>query len=214
MKRTLSLILAGTLSLILAGWALSQVPASLVKSGIIIGKSAAQSSSFNLVEEHTASNSANLPFTTGITATYDDYQLRCLNLVPASNGDSLFFQMSTNGGSSYDSSAIYDLIYFNEPPGTGGENTSQTGMGWVGNVSTNGNYGVVGSWRFIAPLSTSLYKYVSAENLTVFSSSTSALANGFYTGIYRNTAAVNAFQVYFQSGNITSGTCRLYGYSH
>ena len=44
MKRWISLILAGTCSLILAGWALSQVPAALVRSGIVIGQTAAQSS--------------------------------------------------------------------------------------------------------------------------------------------------------------------------
>jgi hypothetical protein len=44
MKRLVSIILAGTCSLILAGWALSQVPAALVRSGIVIGQTAAQSS--------------------------------------------------------------------------------------------------------------------------------------------------------------------------
>jgi hypothetical protein len=44
MKKLLSLIVAGTISLVLAGWALSQAPASLVRSGIIIGTAGAQSS--------------------------------------------------------------------------------------------------------------------------------------------------------------------------
>jgi hypothetical protein len=44
MKRWISIVLAGTLSLILAGWALSQVPAALVKSGLVIGSSVAQGS--------------------------------------------------------------------------------------------------------------------------------------------------------------------------
>ena len=44
MKRWISLIFAGTFTLILAGWALSQVPAALVRSGIVIGQTTAQSS--------------------------------------------------------------------------------------------------------------------------------------------------------------------------
>lgn len=45
MKKLLSLVFAGTLSLVLAGWALSQVPAALVRSRFVIGNSSAQSSS-------------------------------------------------------------------------------------------------------------------------------------------------------------------------
>lgn len=41
MKRLLSIILAGTLISFLATWGLSQVPASLVKSGLILGNSGA-----------------------------------------------------------------------------------------------------------------------------------------------------------------------------
>jgi hypothetical protein len=44
MKKLLSLIFAGSISLFLAGWALSQVPASLVRSGIVIGTASGQGS--------------------------------------------------------------------------------------------------------------------------------------------------------------------------
>jgi hypothetical protein len=167
-----------------------------------------------LVEEHTAASSSTLNFTTGITSTYDDYDFRCTNLVPSTNNVSFFIRVSTNGGSTYDSSAIYDLNFVNAQNGTitGGQNTNQTGFGFVGGVSTTANYSLSCVVRLSNPLSASLYKMVNA-NCNYFNTSGNLYMN-FDTAFYKSTTAVNAFQAFFDSGTISSGVCRLYGLSH
>src|SRR5271165_3582301 len=103
MKRSLSLIGCGIAIAFCAALALSQVPAGFLKSGLIFGNAGAQGSgSFVLVEEHTAASSAALNFTTCLTATYDDYDIEFVSLLPASGSNDVMLQVSTNGGSTYD----------------------------------------------------------------------------------------------------------------
>jgi hypothetical protein len=169
-----------------------------------------------LVEQHTASASTALQFTTGITSSYDDYELRCQNLIPTTNGDNFEIRMSTNGGSSYDSSSIYDVLYTNIASGsvTPGLNTNQSAGGFLGNISNNANYGVSLVLHLTNPGGSTGYKYYSTEHATYYNSSTSTIYQGVYSGDYRNSTAVNAFEVIPNTNGTNtwaSGTCRLYG---
>jgi len=63
------------------------------------------------------------------------------------------------------------------------------------------------------PLSASNYKFVTGTGVGHYS------GNSFryvFTvgGVYRNTTAVNAFRLIMSSGNIASGTVRVYGVAH
>lgn len=166
------------------------------------------------VESHIASSSAALQFTTGITSAYSDYELRCQDLIPSGSGPSFFIQMSTNGGSSYDSSAIYDLAYENifSVSVTAGAQANQTALGIVGAISNSANYGLNVDARLVSPLSTALYKKVFGN--IDFLSTTNLYMNRF-NGVYKSTTAVNAIQVYFDSSDtIVSGVCTLYGWAN
>ena len=61
-----------------------------------------------LLEEHTASSSASLAFTSWYSASYDEYMIEFVNVIPATNNVGLAVNFSVNGGSSYDTSTIYD----------------------------------------------------------------------------------------------------------
>ncbi len=63
------------------------------------------------LEEHAASASASLVFTTCITSAYDTYVIELRNILPATDGASLLMRVSTDGGSTYDSSGIYDTAF-------------------------------------------------------------------------------------------------------
>jgi hypothetical protein len=54
-----------------------------------------------LLSTQTASASANISFTTGIDSTYDEYIFKFINMHPATDGTPLLFNLSTDGGSSY-----------------------------------------------------------------------------------------------------------------
>jgi hypothetical protein len=165
-----------------------------------------------LLEQHTASSSASLDFTSSISGTYDDYLIRVVNIVPATNGANLAMRLSTNGGSSYDSSAIYDWggVYGY----TGGSGalgaTNQTSWPLSGASSNSANYGIIGTLNLIDPARTSGYKLARMER-GFFDSGVSALLWNGANYAYRSATAVNAFQFFMSSGNITSGVIRVYG---
>src|SRR6056300_919074 len=54
-----------------------------------------------LISEQTASSSASVSFTSGIDSTYPIYKFEFINIHPATDGSLFRFNMSTDGGSSY-----------------------------------------------------------------------------------------------------------------
>jgi hypothetical protein len=54
-----------------------------------------------LLSTQTASASANISFTTGIDSTYDEYIFKFINIHPATDSVQFQFNLSTDGGSSY-----------------------------------------------------------------------------------------------------------------
>lgn len=166
------------------------------------------------VEVHTASSSAALNFTTGITSTYDDYELRIVGLVPATDAGTLLIQCSTDGGSTYDTGSNY---YYHGRQ----VDESATGTDISGSGLTTGIKPVAGAWgngtglhisgflQLIAPLSASLYKHF-VGSITLGGSNGHWYEISF-GGVYKSQTAVNAFRLIAASGNIASGVVRLYG---
>lgn len=205
LKYWLSLLAAGTLAVVLA-----QVPATIINSGFIPGGASAQTSSgFVLVEEHTASSSAALNFTTCISSTYDTYQIEFVQLIPATNGANLTLQVSTDGGSTYDSGAHYDWLR------NTADNSSAAQAGANGDskilfapvVDTTSNWNVSGFLKFYSPGGSAFKSFVGQTN---------SLAGGDFilnslAGRYAQTTAFNAFRLIASSGNLASGDARCYG---
>lgn len=166
-----------------------------------------------LIQSQTASSSATIDFTSGVTG-YVYYELECLGVLPTT--DNVDFQMlySTNGGSTWTGGTSY--IYF----GQSNNSSSSSFNGYVsagtsqfvispGN-SNNANYAFYG----IAVLYgfTNLSKQVT----WTFTSTTSALntQQAIGAGSFTVTGSnVNAVRVLFSSGNIAVGTFRLFGIS-
>ncbi len=167
------------------------------------------SGSLVLLEQHTASSSASLDFTACITGTYDEYMIEAVNVIPASAAASLQLRMSTDGGSSYDSGNNYGwgtLEWSSSGSGTSG--TSPTsGIVIARNLATTANYSVNGSWKLMNP-GGALYKQVIGAASVLTGSN---IEGQHSSGVYRSTTAVNAFQALMSSGNISSGTIRVYG---
>lgn len=178
-------------------------------------QASAASGGLVLLEQHTASTSSELDFTTAITSTYDEYLIELVSMVPATNASQLGLQLSTNGGSSYDGSLIYDhaelSAWINSTGGGGTASASYLPMcGTTSSTASNG--GASGSVRLFSPGSSSAYKSFVGTTMWWDTGSTSATVR-MLSGIYRSTTATNAFRVFFTSSNITSGTVRVYGVS-
>lgn len=164
-----------------------------------------------LLEEHTASDSPNLQFTDWYSSDYDTYQIEIVNLVPATNNDTLNLNLSTNGGESYDTGTNYDNAYAYAYPGSGadgGGSTGNTSFGF-GNIANTTGWSFNASFKMYGPGSgafTLLNGQVVYNNAAI-----SNILMQLIGMCYANAAAVNAFQFAFAGGNIVSGTVRIYG---
>lgn len=165
-----------------------------------------------LIEQHTAAASASLDFAASISATYDEYLIEFVNIIPATNAVNLRMRMSTDGGATYDSGANYSFVVsglnrfgLGQVGADSGQNFIRLTQSAIDNTATAG---VSGSIRLFSPLSTALHKNITGQlNLLTGGVLETQQASGWY----RSTTAVDAFQFLMSSGNITSGNIRVYG---
>jgi hypothetical protein len=170
-----------------------------------------------LLEQHTAANSAELDFTSWLSASYDDYVIEFINVLPVNSPVQLALQCSTNGGVSWDTAGNYsNMQFFWGSSGTGTEGT-QIGAGAIAlvgvarlvtNVASRG--GFCGSFKLINPGSSTVQK-IGFGQAHYYNSNDNNYVGSVIAGSYNSTAIVNAFRVLYQTGNIASGTVRVYG---
>lgn len=177
------------------------------------------------LEAHTASSSSSLQFTTCINNTaYDEFEVEVVNLIPATNSSNIYFNASTNGGASYDTGTNYTTAGYRSistGSGFGGakcvntciEIDGQGGTDAVSNAAANG--GMNGTFKIFNPASTTANKIIGG--LAHIFNTSSLIEVAMWSGMYINTAAINAFEITANNGstvNLASGVVRCYGISH
>lgn len=178
--------------------ALTQLRADIVAQGGLV-----------LLETRTASASASLAFTTSITSTYNDYLVVVEDLLPATNGVDLLLQVSTDGGSTYLATNYTGGYWVWSSGGGGAGSTGTTSFKMATSQSNNSsNRRANGTIEIHNPLGTSNYKDIYSRISGYDGSSQYTYLS---TGTNTVTTAINAFKIYFSSGNITSGTAYCYG---
>lgn len=166
-----------------------------------------------LLEQHTASASASLDFTSWYSSTYDEYLIEFLNITHGA-GATPRIRFSTDGGSSYDSTGIYDwtAFYVFNTGGSGVIGTaSDTGISFRNTTTT---LGANGSWngtlRLMNPGGANYKQLIGQMH---WYDGTIGIITWQGSSIYRNTTAVDAFQFDPTSGTFTAGTVRVYGFA-
>ena len=166
-----------------------------------------------LLEQKIASNSTSLDFTRCIRNSYDQYQITIVNLLPSTAGDPIWFRVSTDGGSTYISSASYYWSGYAITWNTTGVNgsTAANAISLVGNQrAAAGAFAVNGTYFLNAPQSGNNYTAFYGHGFSQRSDNNSV--DGYVVhGGYNSTTSVNAFRVMGQNGNIASGIVRCYG---
>ena len=177
---------------------------------------AAGSAALILLEQHTASASAQLDFTTFISSTYDTYRIVGSELVLATNSAHLYLEMGTGGGPTYDTGNNYEW--------SGGQGTTggtgivapdfaSTGICRIFATAANAaGYGF-GTFDLLATglQSTALRKTVYGTQYYVTSTGPKAILGAYGMQWTTTATAVTALRFIASSGNITSGTIRIYG---
>ena len=171
------------------------------------------------ISEQTASGSASIEFTTGIDSTYPIYRFEFINMHPSNNAVNFQFNMSTDGGSNYNvtkTTTFIDVYHYENDSSnalyyaTGADlaqSTSDQYLIWtLGNVSDES---ASGSLTLFNPSSTTFVKhFISNFNCNGFNNYS---ANDYVAGYGNTQNVVDAIQFKMTSGNIDSGTIKLYG---
>ena len=176
------------------------------------------SDGITFISSQTASNSASLSFTSGLTSTYKAYKFVFSNIHPRTDQANFTFNFSTDSGSNYNvtKTNTYIVAYHNEPD-TGAalaydttfdlaQSTSFANL--AHEVGNGADENVSGSLLLFNPSSTTYVKHYIAR-----------LSYNYYldyafdnnsAGYGNTTSAINAIQFKMSSGNM-DGTIYLYG---
>ena len=178
------------------------------------------------ISRSTASSSSSLNITSGIDSTYKEYIFFFNNIHPAQDGTNgrLTFNLSIDGGSNYNvtKTTTASRAYHSE---SGSENSlsyfddqdlaQATSDKFLTYYSGNQNDACnAGTLHLFDPSNTTFVKHficVINENSREGGSSDPLIQKMFTAGYANTTSAINAVQFKMNSGNIDSGTIKMYG---
>jgi len=171
-----------------------------------------------LLSEQTASSSASISFTSGINSTYPIYQFEFINIHPSS--DNVDFQVNfRDGGSLYDAvkTTTYFRAYHDEADTTtslgysaGNDLAQSTDVQYLTEGQGNGNdESFSGTLTIYNPSSTTFVKHFMSR-LNSYNQSNLSYES-YVAGYCNTTSAIDGVQFSMRSGNIDSGTIKLYG---
>ena len=176
------------------------------------------SDGITLISSQTASASASISFTSGLTSTYKAYKFVFVNMHPATDGAEFQFNLSTDAGSNYNATktTTYFRAYHNEadsavlleyvaPEDLAQSTAFQT---IITDIGSDADQSGVGSVTLFNPSSTTYVKHF--INNTQNYHNADYTMNTFTAGYFNTTSAINAIQFKMASGNF-DGTIYLYG---
>ena len=184
------------------------------------------SGAMTLIKTLTASSSATLSFVNGssdvvLDGTYPVYKFVFINIHPASANTELTFNMSTDTGSNYNvakTSHFFRSSHQEDDGAASLDNATSpdlgnaTGVQHISGMTMGGDndQSLSGEVRLFNPSGTTFVKFYNATT-QVYSANSDTSAQCFVGGYGNTTSAINAIQFTMSSGNIQSGTFKLYG---
>lgn len=171
-----------------------------------------------LISSQTASNSASISFTSGLTSTYKEYVFEFFNINPATDSESFQFQVNASGQTGYNETitSTYFAANHNEAGTdanlaytTARDQAQGTGYQWL--TSTQGSGAdecSAGELHLFNPSSTTYVKHFYSRMNHYHASDYSA--DSFCAGYINITAAIDEISFKMTSGNF-DGTIKMYG---
>ena len=199
------------------------LPASLTNNSIAnvtAYNAAVATGNMVLISSQTASNSASISFTTGISSTYKEYQFYFINIAPRTDDVNFSFNLSTDSGSNYNVTKTTTAFRTHHA-----EDDSSTALGYTTDfdlaqstgfqplslsIGNGGDDNLSGTLQLFNPSSTTYVKHF-IGNMNHSYRVGAPLSINFYMAGYGNTtSAINAVRFQMSSGNF-DGTILLYG---
>ena len=172
----------------------------------------------SLISTQTASSSSTIDFTSGIDSTYKEYIFKFINIHPATDNAQFSFQGNVAGGSGYNetiTSTQFEAYHTEDGSATSlayktaRDQAQGTGFQTLSLPTHENDNGASGYLHLFNPSSTTFVKHFIAKVQTV-NSDTYCTCN-FTAGYFNTTSAIDEIQFKMASGNIDSGTIKLYG---
>jgi hypothetical protein len=188
------------------------------------GFETSSATSMTLIKTLTASSSSTLSFVDGssdvvLDSTYPIYKFEFINMHPATDDVNFNFNLSTDSGSNYNVTKTTTFFRAShKEDGTGaaleyrsGEDLAQgTGVQVIGKgVGNDNDQSLSGSFNLFNPSSTTFVKHFIC-NINSCDENNFTL-NQYMAGYGNTTSAIDAVQFSMSSGNVDSGTIKLYG---
>lgn len=193
-------------------------------AGSITIASSASASALTWLASVTASSSATVDFANKLSATYDNYLIVFYDLVAATSGNNLWLRVGTGAtptwqSSSYNGANMYtrkvSSSYSNSVLAAGTTaiditpNDGACALDYTANNSSNTSSGFI----YIDGANSSLYKGICTvvTGGVANTTPTSYVANIVSNGQWQSSTVITSLRLLSSSGNIATGTFKLYG---
>ena len=174
-------------------------------------------SSLVLLSEQTASSSATIDFTSNIDSTYKEYIFKYINIHPATQSN-FSFQVDTGTNTNYNQTITSNSYYAEHSEGDSSSlsyfDATDQGQGTAfqmisHNPGTDNDSNSNGVLHLFDPSNTTFVKHFIGDSNCTNGSATSH--RNFVAGYVNTTTALTRVRFKFASGNIDSGTIKMYG---
>ena len=189
----------------------------------VTAASSLSSGAMTLIKEQTASSSSTISFVHGtsdvvLDSTYPIYLFKFINVHPATDQKKFMFQGTTNGS---DFNTTMTTTWFQAYHDEADSNTALTyvvgedqaqGTSFQSLSEDTGNdndQNYCGELWLYNPSSTTFVKHFMARGNDAYFSN--YINNIFVAGYFNTTSAITGLQFKMESGNVDSGTFKLYG---
>ena len=176
--------------------------------------------SMTLISTQNASSSSTISFTSGIDSTYKEYVFKIYNMNPATDNHIFEFQANASGGSGYNETITSTTwrAYHSESGSSTLEYVANDDLAQgtdhqhlANGVGNGSDEGLNGELRLFDPSNTTFVKNFIAR--CTFYEAGDMNVDFFTAGYINTTSAIDEIQFKMASGNIDSGTFKLYGIS-
>jgi hypothetical protein len=183
--------------------------------------SAISSGAMTLLETQTASSSATISFTSNIDSTYKEYQFHFTDIHPATDSAMLTFQADTGTNTSYNqtiTSTNFRSKHSENDDAAGVEYRTARDLAQSTSfkqlsegVDNDNDSSLCGILHIFEPSSSTFVKHFISRCIAVINYPTQT--ETYAAGYFNTTTALTRFQFKMNSGNMDSGTIKLYGIS-
>ena len=192
-----------------------------IKYDMDLSSNATGTGGMTLISTTTASSSSTLDITSGIDSTYKEYVFKFIDIHGSAQGSNYFQVNFRDGSSAFDATkttTLFRTYHFEDDSAAAlayeeeHDLAQSTGALKIAQgISTDNDHCTVGTLHLFDPSSTTFVKHFISDTQTAHENDASY--RWLVAGYCNVTAAIDGVQFSMSSGNIDSGTIKLYGIS-